>query len=394
MLRLVSSFSDTATRRDDAGGADAVHAVTVEMQKQRASPEARRAAQEDLAVEILSVASATPKHRLTQSDALEWARKVFPHLARLEGLYANTGIATRYACESTEWCQQPHGWEERTEAFQRHALALLEEVAVKAVARAGIDLRNIDMMVINTTTGLAVPSLDAMLMNRLDLPETVERLPIFGLGCGGGVAGLARAARLAKGRPGTHVLFLTVELCTLCARPNDTSTAMFVSAALFGDGAAAVVLRTAEGDDAGARAPRVRGVGEHCWRKTEDIMGWDIKEDGFGVVLSPQLPALVRRALAPALAAFLERHRLGLESFQGFLLHPGGRKVLEAIEEALGVHRSRLDHSWSVLRDFGNMSSPTALFVLERALDAGCSGRHLLAALGPGFSAYFAVLDL
>jgi alkylresorcinol/alkylpyrone synthase len=380
----------------EARRAYAVQTGTIEMPKRLASQERRLDAQDNLAVEILSVATATPSHKWPQGDVLDVAKKVFPHLTHLEGLYANTGIATRFSCEPLDWCRQPHGWEDRTRAFQRHALPLLEEVAVKTVARAGVELRDIDMVVTNTVTGLAIPSLDAMLLNRLELPETAERLPIFGLGCGGGVAGLARAARLAQGRPGANVLFLTVDLCTLCARPNDSSTAMFVSGALFGDGAAGAVLRT--GPRAGGlparRPPRIRAAGEHCWRKTERVMGWDIKEDGFGVVLSPELPALLRRELAAALEAFLERHDMNLESFRGFLFHPGGRKVLEAVEETLGIDRSRLEHSWSVLRDYGNMSSATALFVLERALDAGAAGQHLLAAFGPGFSAYFVALDL
>jgi alkylresorcinol/alkylpyrone synthase len=370
--------------------------MAIEMLKGLASPEARLEAQDGLAVEILSVVTATPEHKLPQSDALLVAKKLFPHLARHEGLYANTGITTRYACEPTDWCQQAHGWEERTRAFQRHALTLLEDVAVNAVARAGIELRDIHTIVTNTITGLAIPSLDAMLLNRLDFSETVERLPIFGLGCGGGVAGLARAARLAQARPEAHVLFLTVDLCTLCLRPNDSSMAMFVSGALFGDGAAGVVLRKTQ-CSAGLPprpSPCIRAVGEHCWRNTQGIMGWDIKEDGFGVVLSPELPALLRRALTPALQSFLQRHDMDLHSFQGFLFHPGGRKVLEAVEETLGIPRTLLAHSWSVLRDFGNMSSATALFVLERALNAGATGRHLLVAFGPGFSAYFVAVDL
>jgi alkylresorcinol/alkylpyrone synthase len=366
------------------------------MLKRLASPEARPEAQDDLAIEILSVVTATPKHKWLQSDVLGLAKKVFPHHAHLEGLYANTGIETRFACEPLDWCEQAHGWEDRTAAFQRHALALLEAVAVRAVARAGIELRDIDMIVTATTTGLAVPSLDAMLLHRLDFPETIERLPIFGLGCGGGVAGIARAARLAQASPGAHVLFLTVELCTLCARPSDPSMAMFVSGALFGDGAAGVVLRKAQWfAGSSARPPLcIRAVGEHCWRNTQGIMGWDIKEDGFGVVLSPELPALLRRELAPALETFLQRHDMEFQSFQGFLFHPGGRKVLEAVGETLGIDRTRLAHSWSVLRDFGNMSSATALFVLERAIGAGATGRHLLAAFGPGFSAYFVAVDL
>ena len=368
-----------------------------DMQKRLASPHAGIEVQPTLDVEILSVATANPKHKVDQRAALEGAKAVFPHLARMDGLYTNTGIETRYCCEPYAWHQQPHGWEERTAKFQQHALALLEEVAVKAVAAAGLEIPDIDMLVVNTITGLAVPSLDAKLMNRLDFRPTIERLPIFGLGCGGGVAGLARAARLAQGSPGENILFLTVDLCTLCARPNDPSVAMFVSAALFGDGAAGVVLRGRQAGDGVSEdraMPRIRAIGEHCWRKTEHIMGWDIKEDGFGVVLSPELPGLMRRELRPALDAFLERNNLELEGFEGFLLHPGGRKILETAEEVLGFDRSHFRHSWSVLRDYGNMSSATALFILQRALQAGDKGPHLLAAFGPGFSAYFVAVDL
>jgi alkylresorcinol/alkylpyrone synthase len=348
-----------------------------------------------LAVDILSVATANPPHKVRQRDALDRARAIFPHLARLEGLYASTGIETRYSCEPAEWCEQPHTWEERTAAFQRHAPALLERVAVAAVDEAGLRFRDIDVLVVNTITGLAIPSLDAMLINRLAFRETVERLPIFGLGCGGGIGGLARAARLAQGMPGANVLFLTVDLCTLCARVNDPSMAMFVSAALFGDGAAGVVLRAPEGAGAGGQAvARIHAVGEHCWRNTEHIMGWDIKDDGFGVVLSPELPGLMRRELRPALDAFLVRNGLAIADMDGFLFHPGGRKILETAEDVLEVDRDRLTHSWSVLRDFGNMSSATALFVLRRALDNQARGPHLLAAFGPGFSAYFVAADL
>jgi alkylresorcinol/alkylpyrone synthase len=350
-----------------------------------------------LDVNILSVATANPAYRVDQREAWQRARKIFPHLVRMEALYTNTGIETRYSCVPAEWCERPHSWEERTETYQRHAIDLLQQVTVAALAEAGLRLTDVDFLVLNTITGLAVPSLDAKLMNRLIFRPNVERLPIFGLGCGGGVAGMVRAARLAQACPGATVLFLTVDLCSLCARPNDPSAAMFVAAALFGDGAAAVVLRNgtpAPGRECTARPARIVAAGEHCWRNTEHIMGWDVKDDGFGVVLSPQLPSLMSQELRPALDAFLQRHDLELGSFDGFLLHPGGSKILETAESALGIDRARLAHSWAVLCDYGNMSSVTAMFVLQRALRAGDRGRHLLAAFGPGFSAYFAALEL
>jgi alkylresorcinol/alkylpyrone synthase len=344
-------------------------------------------------VAITGVATAVPPHRVSQDDVAERARAVFPHLARLDGLYANTGIESRYACQPKDWYYERHGWEARTEVFQRHALELLEEVTLAAIADAGISLNDIDVLVVNTITGLAIPSLDAMLMNRLDFPRKMERLPIFGLGCGGGVAGLSRAARYAQAMPGANVLFLTVDLCSLCLRIADPSLAMFVSAALFGDGAAGLVLSNTHGREGDGRG-RVLAVGDHFWSNTEHIMGWDIKEDGFGVVLSPDLPGLIRNHLVEAVQGFLDRSGMSLGEFSGFLLHPGGAKILNTAQEVLGLRDDHLALSREVLRDFGNMSSPTALFALHRAWKAAAKGPHLLMAFGPGFSAYFVAIDL
>ena len=186
-------------------------------------------------VEILSVATVNPSFQLSQTEATRRAKEIFPHLEALWSLYANTGIELRYNCQPVEWYLKPHSWEERTAIFQQHALDLLADVTLKATAAAGIDLAEIDILITNTITGLAIPSLDAKLFNRLKFAPTVERLPIFGLGCGGGVAG--------------------------------------------------VLLRnTADGTSFG---PRILAIGEWCWPQTEHIMGWDIKDDGFGVVLSP-----------------------------------------------------------------------------------------------------------
>ena len=221
------------------------------------APAPHRAGQTTFDVEIAAIATAVPPNAIDQDEARARAREAFPQFAHIDTIYANTGIETRNVCQPREWYLKEHTWEERTAVFQSHALPLLERVAVDAVAAAGLRLDQIDMLVVNTITGLAVPSLDAKLMNILPFSPHLERLPIFGVGCGGGVAGLARAARLAQSMPGSNVLFLTVDLCTLCLRINDPSIAMFVSTALFGDGAAGVVLRNTS---SGAR-PRTRRAG-------------------------------------------------------------------------------------------------------------------------------------
>jgi alkylresorcinol/alkylpyrone synthase len=360
---------------------------------------ASRAAASTTGVEIVSVATAVPEHITGQQEIAERAHKLYPQYARLDALYKNTGIERRYSVEPKDWYLKTHTWEERTQSYQRHALPLLEKVAAQAVAEAGLSLRDIDVIVTNTITGLTIPSLEARLMNRLAFRPNVERLPMFGFGCGGGVAGLSRAARMAQARPGTNVLFLTIDLCSLCLRINDPSLTMFVAGALFGDGAAGIVLRSggeSRAGDAPTDAPRplIRAIGEYFWSKTEHIMGWDVKDDGFGIVLSPELPTLMRERLGEAVLPFLAREGLSLEDFDGFLLHPGGSKVLTTAETALGIPRDRLSYSWDVLKNYGNMSSATAMFVLKAALNDRARGRYLLAAFGPGFSAYFMVLDL
>jgi len=359
--------------------------------------EASASVKPDLDVEILSVATAVPAHKLAQGAMLERAKEVFPHLAHLEPVYANTGIATRYSCMPLEWYLEPRGWRERSACFEREALALLEQAARKAIDEAGIKITDIDAIVTVSTTGLSVPSLDAKLANRMGLRNDVERLPIFGLGCAGGVSGMARSARLAQSFEVGHVLLLSVELCSLNYRLADTRKAMFISTALFGDGAAAVVLRSAgprgNGNGTG-RQPRISAVGEHLWFESEDMMGWSIEEDGFGVIISTTIPSFTHDNIRGAAQTFLAKNGHEFDDLAGLVLHPGGRKVLEAVESALELGGDELRHSWDVLRDFGNMSSPTALFVLARTLATGASGKHLMAAFGPGFSISFCLLDL
>jgi alkylresorcinol/alkylpyrone synthase len=341
-----------------------------------------RKAAADFDVEIAGVGTALPA--ILPAEATEHARALFPHLGRLEAPTARPGLA-RVIHASREWHYAPQTVTDGV--FQRHALDLLEEVTLKATQAAGVQLSELGGLLVNTVTGLAIPSLDAKLMNRLDLPNSMERLPMFGLGCAGGVAGIARSARYAQARPGKSLLFLTVDLCSLCLRADDSSNAMLVSTALFGDGAAGVVLRNTQGGG-GTGCGRIIATGDHFWRGTEHIMGWNIQNDGFGVVLSPELPALLSTHLRPALEGFLAAKSMSLGDFDGFLFHPGSSKILNVVQKTLGLSREDLSISYEVLRNFGNMSSPTALFALHRAIEAGARGRHLLVAFGPGFSAY------
>lgn len=346
-----------------------------------------------LQVRLSSLATAVPEHRYTQDEALELASRMFPAYGRLESVFANTGIEHRYSCVPLDWFSQPHNWVDRNIVYERSALDLLEKVARDAITKAAIEVDDIGAILTVSTTGLSVPSLDAKLMHRLGLRPDTERLPIFGLGCAGGISGLARAARLAATMGGRSVLMLCVELCGLNFRTGEQGKVDFISCALFGDGAAGAILQARESDSE-AGLGTLTGVGEHNWPGTIDIMGWSIEEDGFGVVMSTQIPKFARNELREAVELFLARHGLGLDDLDGIVSHPGGRKVLEAISGALSIDQAKLVHGWEVLRDYGNMSSPTVMFVLERTLGAGASGRHLMIAFGPGFTVSFALLDI
>jgi alkylresorcinol/alkylpyrone synthase len=217
-------------------------------------------------------------------------------------------------------------------------------------------------------------------------------LPIFGLGCAGGTLGLARAAALARAKPGTRVLFLVVELCGLTFRADDVSKSNVIAAALFGDGAAAALIET--DTDAAAACATFGPSGDYTWPDSLDVMGWEVAHNGLGVLFSRDIPSLVREQFADALDAFLGRHALNRRALDGFIVHPGGAKVLTALEDACDLPTGGLDDARAVLRAYGNMSAATVLFVLRRALDRGARGLQLVSALGPGFTAGFQLLDM
>jgi alkylresorcinol/alkylpyrone synthase len=344
-------------------------------------------------VRLISLATAVPPFVLRQEDVMAEASALFrdrgAEIARLMPVYDNAGIRTRYSCVPIDWYRRAVGWKERNARFVEHAVELLRRAASDCLARAEVPAERIDSIVVVSTSGIATPSLDARLMEVLPFRRDVQRLPIFGLGCAGGVLGLARAAALARAAPGSHVLFLVVELCGLTFRNSDTSKSNIVATALFGDGAAAALVSC----DRAAPGPEIAGWGEYTWPDTLDVMGWRIEEDGFGVQFSRAIPTIVRERYGAAVDGFLAGQGLGLEDLDGTLCHPGGAKVLDALETVFGLTLGAMIDSRAVLRDYGNMSGATVLFVIARALERGLRGRHLVSSLGPGFTAGFLLLE-
>src|SRR5579885_511215 len=338
---------------------------------------------------LLALKSAVPPFVINQREAEARAGMLFSgrkDIARLLSVFGNTGIERRYSCVPIEWYEQPHGWKDRTRLYIDNAIALFEKVARALLDEAGLKPDDIDAIVTVSTTGIATPSLDALTVERMRLRRDIRRLPIFGFGCAGGVIGLTRPCQLATAMPGSKVMFLATVLCGLTFHTDDTSKSNIMASALFGDGAAGAIVST---EGAG---PRLGAAGEHTWAGSLDIMGWDVEEDGLKAIFSQSIPDLVSGRFKAALHEFLQRNDLELAGIEAFACHPGGAKVLDALEDAFGLQRGGLTESRSVLRDYGNMSAVTALFVLERM--GRMSGRRIMmSALGPGFTAAFLMLD-
>ena len=343
---------------------------------------------------IAALATAVPPYDLPQGEVAKRAAAMFSStpggFARLEPIYANAEIDHRHACEPIDWFTTPHSFGERNDLFLKNAVDLLTEAAEAALALAGLEPAGIDAIVTICSTGIATPGLEARVMERLAFRRDVERTPVFGLGCAGGVLGLARAAAMAQAKPESRVLLLVVELCALTFRAQDRSKSNLVATALFGDGAAAAIVSCREEY---ADAPRLGPWGEHTWPDSLDVMGWEVADDGLKVVFSRDIPTLVRDDLRPVIDAFLEKNGAALNDVAGFVCHPGGAKVLDALEDCFGLQRGDLVHARRVLREHGNMSAATVLFVLRETLDAKARGPQLMTTLGPGFTAGMMVVE-
>lgn len=337
----------------------------------------------------MAVATAVPPFMLDQSDVAKRVEHVFGShrdVSRMIPIFGNAGISRRYSCVPVDWYTRPHGWKERNDLYLANAVSLLETVTLALLEKAKIARDAIDAIVTVSTTGIATPSLDALLVEKLQLRRDIKRLPVFGLGCAGGVTGLARAADLARAMPGKTVLFLVVELCALTFRKDDFSNSNIVATALFGDGAAGALLSTeGEGVPLGAG-------GEYTWPGALDVMGWDVEEDGLRAIFSVSIPSLILADMRKIADGFLEANGLSLADIDLFASHPGGAKVLTALETAFCLGDGALADSRATLDGYGNMSAATVLFVLDRMNWRDPKRRILMTAMGPGFSATFQLL--
>src|SRR6476660_9682763 len=334
---------------------------------------------------LLSLATAVPPHVVEQSEAKVRAREAFGGkkalFDRLSGVFDNAGIARRHIVAPQDWYMKGHGWHDRNAVYLEASEQLFIDAATAAIEKAGLNPKDIDGVVTVSTTGIATPSLEARCFTRVGLRTDVRRVPVFGLGCAGGVNGLSTASRMAAAEPGSNWLFVTVETCSISIRLDSKDPAAIVATALFGDGAAAAVVTAGEHSLA-----RITASAEKLFPDTLRIMGWDVEDPGLAVVFDRAIPPFIEKHLAETVDEMCEMLGVERRDIDRLCSHPGGVKVIDAIEKALDLNQGELNLEREVLHDFGNMSAPTVLFVLERLLKRGVPDRALMTAFGPGFT--------
>jgi len=337
---------------------------------------------------IMSLTTAVPEYRVETDMVRREFAKTFGRAGSLFEyllpIFSNSGIKHRYSVCPVEWFYKDNGWPERTKEFMRGAKTLFRTAAQEALDKAGVAASDIDMIVTVCSTGIATPSLEAHMLDEMGFRRDVKRVPVFGLGCAGGVTGLSLAARLAGAEPGKKVLLVVIEICTLAFRMDELTKANMVATAIFGDGAAAAVLEAGSGG-----LSSIEHAGEYTWPDSLDVMGWRIDPVGFGAIFSRDIPSLVEKELRPVADDFLTRHGLTLGDIDAFSFHPGGAKVITALEQAFHMDQGTLQDEREVLAGYGNMSAATVLFVLARRIEDKIKGRRMLSTLGPGFTASF-----
>jgi alkylresorcinol/alkylpyrone synthase len=344
---------------------------------------------------IAATATALPPHVISREEVKTYLRRVFQvEAARLDAMMCvidNSQVKRRFCIHPVETIIEPRPLSQISREYEQHAVLLGRQVAADCLVRAGLRPEEIDLLITVSCTGVMIPSLDAHLINDLGFRSDVRRLPITELGCAAGAASLGRATDFLRAFPGGNVLIVAVELPSLTFQRGDVSQANLISTVLFGDGAAAAVVT---GRD--ARGPRILDTESYLFPHSLDAMGFDLKETGFHIVLSKDVPQLIRENIKRVMDGFLARRSLTRDDITAFILHPGGQKLLLYIEEELGLCRCDTQFSWDVLSEYGNLSSASVLFVLHEWLNEGRvkAGEYgILAAFGPGFSAEMALLQ-
>ena len=338
---------------------------------------------------IASVSKIDLPNKIKQSEVKDQARAMFaenfPQVDRLIHAFDNTEIVTRNLCRPMHYYGEPNSFEQRNNDYISSSLEYSVQAIEECIIKAGINKENITDLIFVSTTGLATPSLDALIINKLRLNPHINRMPVWGLGCAGGVSGMAKANVLAKANPGAVVLLVAVELCSLTLIKNDYSKSNFIGSSLFSDGIAACIVK---GDDHGTGEEiTFVAASSKLYYDSLEVMGWDFQDTGFKVLFSKDIPAFINEHIKNDIVNFLAGQKLVLSDIKNFIFHPGGKKVLDAYTDALQAEGDFLKNTREVMNANGNMSSVTVLYVLEKFISEGfADGYGLMLAMGPGFS--------
>lgn len=346
-------------------------------------------------ITITATATAVPPHVLSLELVKEYFGRTFPLSGRrLEAMLEvldNSRIDRRYSLFPVDYLVETRSLTQKNSEYREHAIALARKVAEEALARANRSAADVDMIITVSCTGFMIPSVDAYLVSEMGFRPDVRRLPITELGCAAGAVGLTRAWEYLRAHPGGTALLIAVELPTLTFQRKDMSQANLISAALFGDGAAAAVVTDGPGS-----GPAILDSQSYLFPSSIDAMGFELKDTGFHIVLSKEVPQIIREKIGSLVDGLLSRHALTRKHIKAFVLHPGGQKLLSHMQQELGLCACQIQPSWDVLRDYGNLSSASVLFVLHEWMargEAKTGDRGLLAAFGPGFSAEMLLLQ-
>jgi alkylresorcinol/alkylpyrone synthase len=348
---------------------------------------------------IAGAGCAFPKHRYRQAAITAALRDIWsdklPNAEVLNRLHTRCGVDFRYMALPLEAYPAVDTFGKTNNAWIETAQEIGETAICRAITPAGLEPDEINALFFTSVTGICSPSIDARLVNRMKLSPNIKRVPIFGLGCVAGAAGIARAADYVRAFPDEIAVLLSVELCSLTWQRDDVSVANLISSGLFGDGAAAVVIAGAAARVAGPAEPEIVATKSTFYPDSEDVMGWDVSERGFRIVLSPDVPRVITEHLRADVEGFLAEHGMTRRDIASWIVHTGGPRVLEAVEQALELPREALEASWESLRNVGNLSSASVLLVLQEFLTKrrGAPGTYsLLSAMGPGFCSELVLL--
>ncbi len=343
---------------------------------------------------ILATATAVPPHVITRDDVKYYLGRVFDisdrRVEAMMSIVANAQVEKRHVLYPIDYTIEPRPLSKTNQEYIEHSIALGQQAAEACLAKAGMKPEDVDLLLTVSCTGFMIPSLDAHLINRMGFRPDVRRMAFTELGCAAGAMALGRAEEFLRAYPGRNVLVISVELPSLTFQRKDLSQANLISCILFGDGAAAAVLTGKP-----AQGPRILASETYTFPDSLDAMGFDLRDSGFHILLSKDVPQMIREKIRGLVDAFLARHGLARDAIKAWILHPGGQKLLSNIEEELGLCRCDTQFSWDVLGEYGNLSSATILFILQewlekRPLQPGDYG--LAAAFGPGFSAELLLL--